>query len=425
MKLNLHKIPVLPYEKRKDYLEHKDQRGWIKQGNDNLYPNYLLKLINSSSTHGAIIKTKSVLIGGAGFDETGLTPDTLNFLLNTNNNDDLSDILFKISHDLEAFGYFTLNVIWSEDRQSIAEISYINAATVRFAINDEDKYRNLPPVQHYFVSDDWINTQKNKPVFYQGFSDIYKEKDGDFKGNPNQIVFVGEFKSQSSNQYYPLPDWISAEKWLLIESAIADFHLNNVTNSFAPSYHINFSSGVPSMEDMEEAVKKIKEQFQGTKNAGEILVTYSDGKDTSPEINPFTPNTNDEMFQTLINQVRDNIFVANRIVDQTLHGLVIAGSLGTADGNTINSLAVFQSMYIDPKQKLIERTFQDLASVNGITDEIKIAKYKIDLPITIDINSVMNILQSGLTSTQQVALLVSLGYEKADAESLMKNNDTK
>jgi hypothetical protein len=51
-------LPVIKEVRNKD---------WVEYGYDNLYPQYLQQLFNTSPTHQAIVKTKSLMIVGDGY----------------------------------------------------------------------------------------------------------------------------------------------------------------------------------------------------------------------------------------------------------------------------------------------------------------------------------------------------------------------
>ena len=51
-------LPVIREVRNKD---------WVEYGYDNLYPHYLQQLFNTSPTHQAIVKTKSLMIVGDGY----------------------------------------------------------------------------------------------------------------------------------------------------------------------------------------------------------------------------------------------------------------------------------------------------------------------------------------------------------------------
>jgi len=108
-----------------DYEEKLIRDSIITWGKENDFPKYLLSLQDKSSKHNAILKSKASMIGGGGF--ISLDTRTEQFLIENN----MDDVLLKISYDYEVFGNFALNIIWSRDRQSISKINYIDVSMVR------------------------------------------------------------------------------------------------------------------------------------------------------------------------------------------------------------------------------------------------------------------------------------------------------
>jgi hypothetical protein len=87
--------PVAPSEKE-------ERGGWVKWGDDNLFPNYLLDMARSSPVHGALCTSISQMIAGDGV--TGIsTIDATRWKLNK--------VVDAVSRDLKVQGAFYLEVI--------------------------------------------------------------------------------------------------------------------------------------------------------------------------------------------------------------------------------------------------------------------------------------------------------------------------
>ena len=123
-------------------------KDWIEYGtedNKNLYPRFLIDLYYNSSTHAAIVNQTSSMVSGDGIiieDETNL--DALvrlkKFINSANSNETLQEVMDKIAFDLKLQGAYALNVIWSKDRQTIAEIYHIPVEKVRAGLPNEMTY---------------------------------------------------------------------------------------------------------------------------------------------------------------------------------------------------------------------------------------------------------------------------------------------
>ena len=106
----------------------------------------------------------------------------------------------------------------------------------------------------------------------------------------------------------------------------------------------------------------------------------------------------------------------------------VPGSLGSR-ANLLESLEIFQTQYINPKQRVIEKTFNWIRRINGIPDEILINRYSPQFSkVTTNMTDVLQILQSNITTEQKYYLLVQNDYDHKTAASLtgyVEGNDLK
>jgi hypothetical protein len=88
-----------------------------------------------------------------------------------NDSENVSEVMRKVALDYMIFGGFALNVIWSKDRKSIAEIYHVDFSRIRSGkINPEtDK------IDCYYYSPDWTNVKKYIPEEIKAFSQNEKE----------------------------------------------------------------------------------------------------------------------------------------------------------------------------------------------------------------------------------------------------------
>jgi hypothetical protein len=340
------------------YTERVSRSGWVNYGEDNLYPDYLISLMNRSAKHNAILKRKVDLIAGNGFERNGLDDIAINFLYNPYNELGIDDIVMRAAYDLEIFGAFSLEVIYSKDKNKIAEVNYL----------PNNKIRLSEGLDYVYYSNDWKSLRKFAPEKYPSFN----------LKNPtsNQILYFKEYRP--GVEYYGQPDYISAVNWIELEYEISLYHLNQVKNSFHPGGIINFSNGIPSDEEKMEIVRNLRSDYEGAKKSGKMIYTFSDGKDRSVEILPYPSNDSDNKFIELNKEITQGILTGHQITNPILLGVATPGQLGGKD-EILESLEVFQSSYINPKQEIIERVFNNLLRFNGSTSTLKLKKYEIDI----------------------------------------------
>ena len=121
-------------------------------------------------------------------------------------------------------------------------------------------------------------------------------------------------------------------------------------------------------------LKKLQKQYGGTDNASQVFVTFSESTDTSPEFIPVNLNASDERFLQLEEQIQQNIIVGHGATP-IIAGVATSGKLGSSD-EVIENEEMFQRNVIDAKQKLVERTYNQITKLNGYTEKLELVGIK-------------------------------------------------
>ena len=340
------------------------RKEWVEFGEDNLFTQYLLDIYTERSiTHRAITDRKIDMISGNGFEiPASPTPEYIEFLKNKFNDDDLEIVVKKITVDYELTDSFAIGVIWNGDRTKIAQLYHIPIQTIRF---DKNFYKSYP--KYFWVSDDWNDLRKCPPRKIQCFS---KNPDGD----KHQIYYHKKYSV--GNKWYAVPKYYGSLNWFIAEYEIAAFHKNAIINGFSAGFLLSFNTGVPTPEEMKRAYKEIQDKFTGPNGAGKFILAFSNGQDQKPELTKIDLNDSDKRYTELNDLIRQNIFVAHAVINPMLYGVFVPGQLG-GRLELEESLQIFQAVYIDYRQRDIEKCINYLASINGVTEPYILKKYKI------------------------------------------------
>lgn len=403
---NIMKVIKFNCQEIEPYIEKRINGSWTTWGLDNLRGEYLLHLLNRSSKHNAIVKSKAAMIGGQGWNKDNLSTNAILFLNNIENENDLDEIVARLSYDLEVFGGFYLNIIWSKDRTRIAEINYIDHNLVRIQEKQLDE-----ETDSYWYTPDWSKHSRLKPIKYQGFSTENRRE-------ANQILYVKEFRP--GQQVYGIPEYISAEGWIALEGAIEEFHNSSIQNGFSPSMVINFGSGIPGSEEMDNVIRRLRQEYEGASKGGKVIFTFSDGTQNAPVITPINLNDSDKRFIELNKEVTEGILCGHRVINPTLFGIKTPGELGGTN-DILESMSIFKAQYIEPKQKLIERIFNKLSRINGISDKLVLNEFKIRLDIQPVVSDLLSILAAPISDLQKINILLTLGFSEETAEGIINN----
>ena len=332
-------------------------KDWIQFGTDNLYPQYLLELYNGSSINNAIIKGVSSMIYGEGLEATNKQDSNehkeqwlrLTSLLGHSQ----KDLLKCLAFDLKLFGMCYVNTIWNKPRTKIVEMYHIPAQYIRSG--KADGYGN---VNEYYYSADWTNTRKHKPRTYKAFD----EKD---RTNASQVLCIKDYSPGS--YYYSLPDYQGSTSYIQLDMEIAQFHLSNIKSGMFPSMAVNFANGVPTREERRTIERQINSKFGGSGNAGKILITFNDGKDTAPEIVPINANDNSDSYQFLSTETTQKVLTGHRVTSPLLFGVKGDGSgFGNNADELRDSYSLFNNTVIKPFQNTLLEGLQAIFNICDI-----------------------------------------------------------
>jgi hypothetical protein len=332
----------------------KEQKGydWVLYGQHNQFPLDLLEYRNSSSLHDSIIESKTNLIAGAGF-----LFDTTRELSNQFIVDNwklipfwrkLDNVFWLVTRDQQTFGYSCFEVIYSMDRTRIVDMNWIDASRIASGKRDE-----FGQVKSYYYSENWSNIKQYPPREIEAYD---PNADG-----VRQLVFI---KREDNNMdYYSLPTYFSALRWIKADGLMAEYNLAAINNGFSPSIVFKFYKK-PSPEERRMNSEAIKAQHGGAKNAGKAIILYSDGKDLAPDIDTLDATNIDARLLQVADQIVQQIITAHRAHPQLL-GIQTPGKLGYSS-ELLQSWEIFDAMVIKPERKLILDAFKQVLVYNGV-----------------------------------------------------------
>jgi hypothetical protein len=339
-KTDFRQEPLLPI-----FSEVLNRLDYVLYGESNLMPQFLISRYNNCAIHKAIIISKKEQVCGDGIVSMNNPMATVNFI---NPSERVMDVFEKAALDLILFGGFALNVIWSRDRKSIAEIYHIDFSRIRSGKIDPETDK----VEKYYYSPDWANTKKFPPKEYACFDQQ--------KNDPNQIYYYKQYSPSQS--YYPHPDYSGGLASIEIDVNIKEFHANNLKNGMLPSLWINMNNGIPGDEEQRLVTRALESQFTSVNNAGRPIISFNESKELSPEITQIATSGNDQYYQTIYDDIVRSILSAHRISSGELFGISTANKLGSKDEITTH-IEFVRKTVIMPYQKQLLGVFDKLCSI--------------------------------------------------------------
>jgi len=316
-------------------------KGYVTFGADNLYPDFLIELFNKSPKHNAIVSSKASYVAGVGTKVIGQnTVDIAKAeakIQAINAYETLNQVKTKIAYDLELFNGYCLEIIWNKAKTAIAEIYHIPFKNIRKGLEGD-----------YIYCEDW-NDRKAEQIHYVPFNTTTRE---------SKSLYYCQFYRPGQGEY-PLPDYIGALKYIEVDTEISNYYLNSIKNGFTAQTHIQLFKGIPTPEEARATARRFKENYQGTDNAGGLIIQYNDPQEKESVISNLQPSDFDKQFDLLNKTVQQEIFVAHKVNSPMLFGVRVEGQLG-GRSEMIEAYEMFQQSYIEPRQQKIDDTLTDL-----------------------------------------------------------------
>lgn len=314
---NLEQIPTITEQivNSKDY---------VYLGVDNDLPSVYFNAYNECSILQSVINATVDYISGSGID---IEDKVIN-----RQKEKLTELIEKITLDYIIYGAFSIQVIKNK-LDKIAELNYIDVRNVR--LNEKGDY--------VYYNKGWGKYARNITKYHR-YAD----------NQANSILYV---KNPKSKGVYGLPLWSSALRdiYTLIEASKNNF--SNMVNGFSPNVLISFNNGVPTEDIQDEIEDLIKDKYTSS-SGSKIMITWSDSKETAPEINSFSTEDYTARYEQVINSSRNAILSAFRVSGQLVG--VLPEQTGFNSVEYENSFKVFQKTVINPIQKQIEKAFARL-----------------------------------------------------------------
>ena len=342
----------------KDYvqeaIEKETPKGWVNYGDNNLFPQYLIDLYNTSSVHGSLTMSIAFTIAGKEFStDLPIAKRELERLK-------LDDIRSATALDLKLHGGFFWEIVWSVDRTTIARINHLPFENCRLAVTNEEDI--IPGI---YYSKDWADTRKKKntPVYIPMFNKSTNEEE------PSQVLFMSVMTPGSA--YYPKPDYYSGLEYIECTRQISHFYNAFLQNGMFPGYMIHFNNGVPDPEE-QIMIKNQWEKMSGTQMAGKRIFTFNESQDRAPKVDLIPLDDADKKWTVLSEESRNNIMISHRVTSPLLFGIRESGGLGSNSDELKQAFKIFKQQVIEPYQRLICDAVEILMKSIGIVAEFTI-----------------------------------------------------
>jgi len=346
---------------RKDFQKPEEEKdrslGFTKWGKKNDYPFFLVDLYNGSAYHQGIIKNKTFYIAGGGLEiVSGMVQP---FIDNKWSDFDMNEIAERMAFDQELFGGFAIKGTWNKEQTKVVMWEHIPLDMIRASVDERT----------YFISDDWLALNQSPEKTNLRILPAYDKdnRTGSF------ILYYKEphLKGRKELGVYPKPSYYGGITAIQTDVDISKFHMYELQNGFKSGTLINFPSGYPeTTEELNRLKDNVKGRSQSVEDAGEIILTFSNGKDEAPEVLSLNGNNLDQRYLATEKSVQQNILVAHAITSPQLFGVKVDGSFNSAESDDLFN--IFKATYVNTKQRRIEWMLNLMLELGGYVGEVKL-----------------------------------------------------
>lgn len=320
--------------------------GYIKYGENNDYPEYIVDLYNKSSKHSAIIKSKVHYITGNGWSGE---QDAQAFIDKANRVESLNDLTRKVSLDIEIFGGSYMEVIW-DLAGNLAEIWHCDYVKIR---TNKDNTQ-------YWYKEDWKDN-KVKPEVIAAFNP--KQPKG------KQILYIKEYRPNIG--IYGLPSYFAALNYIESDIEVSKHILGNAQTGFSASKLITLPNGEPNDEEKRNVDNRLRKTYSGA-DGKKYMIAFVNDISRKPVVDDLgTSDLTKEDFGKIDELIQTNIFSGHQVTTPSIMGIAQAGALGTRT-EMRDGYEIFKNTYVNAKQMHLESVFNMLAKLKGVVSEIKI-----------------------------------------------------
>jgi hypothetical protein len=325
-------------------------KDWVQYGDDNNYFQYLIDRYNGSPTNNALINGVVDFVYGKGLDATDSARKPSEYAAMKGLFS--KDCVKKLVADYKMMGQCAIQVIYSQDHNTIVEIEHIPIETLR-----AEKCNEEGEVEGYYYAKSWeeVASRREQPVRIPAF------------GTSREGLEVLYIKPYRAGFYYYSPvDYQGGLPYAELEEEIANFHINNIQNGLNPSMLINFNNGVPSEEERRQIEMQIANKFSGTNNAGKFILAFNDNAESKATLETVQLSDAHNQYQFLSNEAMQKLMVAHRITSPMLLGIKDNTGFGNNADELKTASILFENIVIKPIQEMLLDGFERILNYNDI-----------------------------------------------------------
>jgi hypothetical protein len=334
-----------------------NKNEWVEYGEDNNYYQFLIDRYSNSATNNAVINNICRLIYGQGLTATdsAMKPNEWAQLLSILKEDDLRRIIF----DLYALGQCALQIHYDKGHKAIIRAFHTPIQLLR-----PEKCNKDGDIVGYFYSDNWTDPKKYVPKRFDAFGTSKKEV---------EILYLAPYSA--GMKYFSNVDYQGGIDYALLEEKIAEYLINEVSNSFAPTSIVNFNNGTPTDEMKDEISAQVISKLTGSKGK-KVVISFNENENTKTTVDTIPLNDAPSHYNYLSEEATFKILRSHNVTTPLLFGVSVATGFSSNADEMKTGAILFENMVIKPKQQTIVEMVKKILSFNGVSLNLKFKTLK-------------------------------------------------
>jgi hypothetical protein len=325
-----------------------NKNEWVEYGEDNNYYQFLIDRYSNSATNNAVINNICRLIFGQGLTATdsAMKPNEWAQLLSILKEDDLRRIIF----DLYALGQCALQIHYDKGHKAITRAFHTPIQLLR-----PEKCNQDGDIVGYFYSDNWSDPKKYVPKRFDAFGTSKKEV---------EILYLAPYSA--GMKYFSNVDYQGGIDYALLEEKIAEYLINEVSNSFAPTTIVNFNNGSPTDEMKDEISASVIGKLTGSKGK-KVVISFNENEATKTTVDTIPLQDAADHYSYLSDESTFKILRSHNVTTPLLFGVSVATGFSSNADEMKTGALLFENMVIKPKQQMIVEMIKKILSFNGVS----------------------------------------------------------
>jgi len=133
---------------------------------------------------------------------------------------------------------------------------------------------------------------------------------------------------------------------------------------------VNFNNSLPDEEQKRGIVKDVTSKYQGSSNAGKVIISFNDNKENAATIEAVELSNASDQYQFLSDECMRKILVSHRVTCPLLLGISTTTGFGSNADELKTASILFENQVIRPFRQLLIEGFNKILEFNGINVDL-------------------------------------------------------